>query len=175
MPEPQNFVVEIRTTSGFDRFPCPLPLFGLLTAGGRENASNNILQRTPRTLFVGHHSLSLLRIAGHARSNAYVCAPTLTGDAELGDSDAGLGCEPLGDTRELFRPGGLLHSFEHAGKRALGGCRGVRGYATRYACTPLTHTQLTGTQLTLTQRNGTRYATDATLTQLVPEHGTDFC
>jgi len=170
MPEPQNFVVEIRTTSGFDRFPCPLPLFGLLTAGGRENASNNILQRTPRTLFVGHHSLSLLRITGHARSNAYVCTPTLAGDAELGDSNAGLGCEPLGDKRELFRPGGSLHSVKHADKRVFGGCRGVRSYSTRYACTPLT-----GTQLTLTQRNGTRYATDATLTQLVPEHGTDFC
>lgn len=171
MPEPQNFVVEIRITSG-STFSRSL-LLGLLSAGGCENASNNILQRTPRTLFVGHRSLSLLRITGHARSNAYVCTHTLaglTGDAKLWDSNAGLGCEPLGDTRELFRPSSSLHSFEHAGERVLGGCRGVRGYFTRYACTPLT-----GTQLTLTQRNGTRYATDATLTQRVPDRGTNCC
>lgn len=78
------------------------------------------------------------------------------------------GCEPLSHTLELFGPSSSLHSFEHAGKRAFGGCRGVR----KIYCTQRNGTQLRGT---LTRRNDTRYATDATLTQMVPKNGTDFC
>jgi len=186
-PRPQNFVVGDTHHPGADQFPYVVSRSLTAAWAGPPQRFQERCQRHPATNAT--HSLQTASLHSHCYCYACCCLAagarrrTLTlarirgdtGDALRWNSNAGPGGEPLGDTRELFRPGGSLHSFEHAGKRVLGGCRGVRSYSTRYACTPLKGTQLTGTQLTLTQRNGTRYATDATLTQRVPDRGTNCC
>jgi hypothetical protein len=149
---------------------------GTLVASSLENDANNVVQRTPRTLFIRHrlHSLGLRIVPDTAG-----CTHRLRRDRRR--RTLRMGGEPSGHTPELFSPGSSLHSFEHAGQRVFGGCKGVRGRngtqrgGTQLTGTQCTGTRRTGTQLTgaqirgrLTQRNGTRYATDATLTLQVP-------
>jgi len=76
--------------------------------------------------------------------------------------------EPLGNTLEHPRPGGSLHSLEHAGKRVLGACGGIR----RLNGTQRNDTQQGGR---LTKRNGTRYAGNATGTRRGPRRGVFTC